>query len=264
MQQIGDKEHEIDKLIKLSAKDLWNKDLDDFIAEWRFQLEDDVKRQKKVANLGRRASNKLKIGAKGPAAKKRKAIGEDPDDSDFAASKPKKAGGVSRVNPKSGLAFFAALKKASGSPPAKSSVDLTSSAVINAIAEKKPVQPINGGIGLDGSSDPINEDIESVLKFTQPSKVSGGKKGSNSVSQGESSSAMVDMAKPAGRGRRLAASKPVKYEENSDSESDNGDGMLGDVSKMVKGVGGGAGSKPLFSGLTSKTTIGAVDAKSKI
>ncbi len=81
--QIGDMEGEIDKLIKLTKEDLWLRDLDAFINEWRFQLEDEERLRKKAANMGRRASNKLKIGAKGPAAKKRKAQGEDPDDSDF-------------------------------------------------------------------------------------------------------------------------------------------------------------------------------------
>ena len=42
LSQIGDKEHEIDDLLKLTAKDLWHKELDDFIAEWRFQLDDDM------------------------------------------------------------------------------------------------------------------------------------------------------------------------------------------------------------------------------
>lgn len=91
--QIGDMEAEIDKLIKLTKEYLWNSDLDAFINEWRFQLEDEDKMRKKASKMGRRASNKLKFGAKGPAVKKRKAQGEDPDDSDFGgqaeARKPK-------------------------------------------------------------------------------------------------------------------------------------------------------------------------------
>jgi DNA topoisomerase-2 len=123
--QIGDKEHEMDVLIKLSVKDLWTHDLDEFIAEWRYQLEDDRKRRRKVQQLGRRASNKLKIGAKGPVSKKRKAAaaenGDDLDDSDFdfAGAKPKvakvkKAPVIRKVQPnlKTAAAFFGAL-----SPP---------------------------------------------------------------------------------------------------------------------------------------------------
>ena len=83
--QIGDKEAEIDELIKLTKEDLWNSDLDAFINEWRFQIEDEERMRKKASSMGRRASNKLKFGAKGPPARKRKAQGEDPDDSDFGA-----------------------------------------------------------------------------------------------------------------------------------------------------------------------------------
>src|SRR5699024_5978024 len=36
--QIGEKEMEIDALIKLSKEDIWKQDLEDFISEWRFQL----------------------------------------------------------------------------------------------------------------------------------------------------------------------------------------------------------------------------------
>lgn len=115
LKQIGDKETEIDTLIKLSVKDLWCRDLDDFIAEWRFQLEDDHKRQRKVAQLGRRASSKLKINAKGPVSKKRKAQaaedGDDLDDGDFdfgvTKAKPKKAAVVKKVSAnKTASGFF--------------------------------------------------------------------------------------------------------------------------------------------------------------
>lgn len=91
--QIGDMEAEIDRLIKLTKEYLWNSDLDAFINEWRFQLDDEDTMRKKASKMGRRASNKLKFGAKGPAVKKRKAQGEDHDDSDFGgqanARKPK-------------------------------------------------------------------------------------------------------------------------------------------------------------------------------
>lgn len=73
LKQIGDREDEIDTLIKLTKEDLWNNDLDAFINEWRFQLEDEAKTRKKAAQMGRRASSKLKVDAKRPAAKKGKA-----------------------------------------------------------------------------------------------------------------------------------------------------------------------------------------------
>ena len=37
LKQVGDKELEIDTLLKLTKEDLWKRDLDEFIAEWRFQ-----------------------------------------------------------------------------------------------------------------------------------------------------------------------------------------------------------------------------------
>jgi DNA topoisomerase-2 len=116
--QIGDKEVEVDELIKLSKEDIWKKDLDDFLAEWKFQLADDVARAKYFAGLGRRDSKKLKTGARGPLAKKRK--GRDDEDSDFSVPKPKKAATVNKVKPKGGLLDY--LSKAS--PPRKSRTGL--------------------------------------------------------------------------------------------------------------------------------------------
>ncbi|KAI9804695.1 MAG: DNA topoisomerase 2 [Piccolia ochrophora] len=216
---IGDKEEEVDALLKLSVKDLWKKDLDDFIAEWRFQLEDDHKRQRKVAISGRRGSAKLKIGAKGPAAKKRKALGDDPEDGDFAVSKPKKAAVVTRVPPKAVSSFFQTLKN-STSPPAKSTTSGTKASLI----------------AIDGASDPI-EDNE--LDGTTPPRAGG--KARTTI-------------KPGARKARAAAAKPVKYDDSDESGSDNGDDMLGDVSKMVKGIAGDEpsnGSRALFSASTS-------------
>ncbi|KAK5175786.1 DNA topoisomerase 2 [Saxophila tyrrhenica] len=90
MRQIGDKEEEIDLLIKKSEKDLWREDLMGLQEEWQVQLDEEAKREKKVKSKGRRASAKLGIGGKG---KKRKAAGDSDDeaDSDFAVKKPKTA-----------------------------------------------------------------------------------------------------------------------------------------------------------------------------
>src|SRR5438045_9559198 len=84
--QIGDKETEIDTLIKLSKEDLWKKDLDDFIAEWRFQLEDEKQRQRAVVKSvkNRRTSKKFAI------AKNRKGLGNDSGGEDFEMPKASK------------------------------------------------------------------------------------------------------------------------------------------------------------------------------
>jgi DNA topoisomerase-2 len=216
LNQIGDKEEEITILTALSPKDLWNKDLDDFIAEWRFQLDDDAKRQKKVASMGRRASGKLKLGAKGPGAKKRKAMGDDPDDSDFAASKSKKMV-VAKKAPTSSKPFeYLKVKLPTVSKPATNGGNL------------KPLTKPN--LEFDGSSDPM--EIASDVGVTKAAD-------SNKSER------------PKGRQGRATAPKTFKYAGLSDSDSD-GEDMLGDVSKMVKGIGSGngaptPGSRPLFS-----------------
>jgi len=97
LKQIGDKELEIDELIKLSPKDLWTRDLDEFIAEWHKQLEEEKQIAKKFRRMGRRKSDKLGISAKPGKGGKRK---KDDDDSEeeFIVSKPKKAAAKPRNN----------------------------------------------------------------------------------------------------------------------------------------------------------------------
>jgi DNA topoisomerase-2 len=85
--QIGDKELEIDVIIKLSPKDLWNQDLDDFVEAWETSIAEDAQRKKKLRNGGRRASAKL--GTAGGKAKKKKARAGSDDDSDYEGGKKK-------------------------------------------------------------------------------------------------------------------------------------------------------------------------------
>jgi DNA topoisomerase-2 len=100
LKQVGDKEEEIDVLIKLSPKDLWNADLEAFVEEWNTQLLDEEQRMKKLKNMGRRASQKLGIGAsKGGKSKKKRKMGDsdsEGSDSEFGPvkkkAKPKKDG----------------------------------------------------------------------------------------------------------------------------------------------------------------------------
>ncbi|KAI9815208.1 MAG: DNA topoisomerase 2 [Thelocarpon impressellum] len=244
LQQIAKREEEVDALIKLSVKDLWNRDLDDFIAEWRLQLDDERKRARKVANLGRRASNKLKLGPKGPAAKKRKAQGDDPDDSDFGAAKPKKAGAVKRVqpDPKAAASFFGQF-----SPPPKPE-KATAKGSKAAAAVAKATAPINvesSPFSVDGASDVNGGPVRTVP---------AGAKRAGAAPKVESSSETADFGISPARRPRAATKKPVRYGLSSgdDSGSDNGDDMLGDVSMMVKTVGVNMGdsateSRPLFS-----------------
>jgi len=90
LQDVAEKELEIDELIKKSPKDLWNTELDAFIEEWRVQLEEDKKEQGTVVKRKKNG----KYGAKVTKGKK-KAAGSD--ESDFEASKPKRKPATAKV-----------------------------------------------------------------------------------------------------------------------------------------------------------------------
>lgn len=241
LRQIGDKEEEIDALIKMSKEDLWKRDLDEFLAEWKFQLDDEEKRQKKVANLGRRASSKLKIGAKAPMARKRKAQGEDPNDSDFGASKPKKPTVVNRMKPTPGLLSHLTKPSATAKPSVKAQVPT------------KPAQKSLDDVWmqLDGTDDAAAE--APVSKTTKASAAVAKKAATTTLVDDDSLDDDEEVVKPAAtRQPRAAARKAINYGGSDDSDDDNGDDLLGDVSKMVKGIGGSVaepttGSRPLFS-----------------
>ncbi|KKY22133.1 putative dna topoisomerase ii [Diplodia seriata] len=93
LRQIGDKELEIDVLIKKSPKDLWNEDLEAFVEEYDNVLAFEATEAKKARNTkGRRASAKLRIAGAGKGAKKRKADdGDAMSDEDFGVKPKKKA-----------------------------------------------------------------------------------------------------------------------------------------------------------------------------
>lgn len=262
LKQIGEKEQEIDTLIKLTVKDLWTRDLDDFIAEWRFQLEDDAKRQKKVANYGRRASNKLKLGAKGLGAKRGKTkAGNDDDDSDYETAKPKKASGPVRVQPKPVSAFFTALKNSS-SPPSKAAINAGKGDKGQSKASIQSHSQIATAPNGNGISDSIQLQDEAIAAVVQKAGKAGPAKLMGTTNVAALNLDGNNETKVPARKARLAASKAIRYGDGSDSDFDDGDGMLGDVSQMVKGIGGGSndgqlGAKPLFATSTSKTAGGS-------
>jgi DNA topoisomerase-2 len=229
LRQIGEKEVEIDVLIKLSKEDLWKKDLDDFIAEWRFQIEDEHQRARKVASLGRRASAKLKTGGKlgGAAAKKRKAQGDDDDDFDFAAPAKKKPI-IKKIQPKAGLSNHM-------SPQRKAS--------ITSLNGYKPGKPIS----VDGGEDSLDGDLAPIFKKTKAAAKA--KTAISSQDDDDMSIVSEAVAQPARRPRAVTK-KAIKY-LSSDSEDDDGDKLLGDITNMVKGTTGGGDSatetRTLFS-----------------
>ncbi|KAL9623527.1 MAG: hypothetical protein Q9160_002208 [Pyrenula sp. 1 TL-2023] len=257
--QVGDKELEIDALIKLTKEDLWTKDLDDFIEEWRFQLDDERQRKRRVNNMGRRASSKLKLGAKAPAVKKRKALGDDPDDSDFGAPKPKNTANEQKrptisVPHKHKAGILGYLNKLS--PTSK--------------ANGQKVQQLDGAdsdFEMDVDDEDIAPVVEKAKRTAKPKSMAKGasvaaeNKKTNgvikakSVEQEEDSSVgEVTRAAPSRQAR--TARKPINY-GLSDSDSDNGDDLLGDVGKMVKGIGEATGEpktegRALFSSSLSR------------
>lgn len=93
LQEVANKELEIDELLKLSPKQLWATDLDGFITEWRLALEEDKRRASEGTVKKKRGGKMLGKGAKG----KKKA---DADDSDYEAKKKKTAATKAKLDAK--------------------------------------------------------------------------------------------------------------------------------------------------------------------
>jgi DNA topoisomerase-2 len=248
--QIGDKEDEVDTLIKLSPKDIWNVDLDAFVNEWNTQLDEEAARKKKIANITRRDSRKL--GLKGKK-KKRKAGDSDSDSSvsDFGPAKkkakPKKEGLLSYLRqdlePAKKPNATAALKSSSAfgstAPPKQGTL-------LSHLTKKESTPQ------TDGTSDepPVVADAAPALKRSRPAAA---KKPLVIESDDDDSDVFVAVAKEpekkpaqsitASRAGRAATKQPAKYDSDSDSE---GDDMLGDVSSMVKTIGAASNGIPMF------------------
>ena len=260
--QIGEKEVEIDTLIKLSKEDLWKRDLDDFINEWRFQLADEEKRQKKVANLGRRASVKVRTQIK-PTARKRKANNDSPSDSDVSFEKPKKAAVTKRAQQKTGL-----LSNLTGPTKPKQQTSILSSltnaakpvmTVPQKVAESVADASEDVRMTLDGAADHDSDAPVAPKRKAKPApaaKKAAPVKVSKVISDDSDEEEVIRPAAATSRTARTATRKPVKYTA-LDSDSEDGDDMLFDVGKMVKGIGVNgasavaAASRPLFSASAS-------------
>lgn len=250
--QIGDQEIEIDTLLKKTKEDLWKADLDDFINEWRFQLDDEAKRRKKARQMGRRASQKLKIGAAGP--KKRKA-GYGSDESDFGVSKAKKPAAAKPPKPKAGGLLSEPLAKANqpkprGRPKPAAQVK----------PQTKPEDDVWMDLGLADATTtkapiaPIFQKTKAAAAASKPPVPA-----EHTISDDEDDDSDEVIRKPAARKPRAAASKPITYGLEADSD-DSGDGMLFDVGKMVKGINGAStdsNPRALFSNTTSTSRPGS-------
>ena len=266
LKQIADKEAEIDSLIKLTPKDLWNKDLDDFIAEWHNTLNEEKDRVKKIRSMGRRASAKLGIGA-GPAkGRKRKAGDSDGSDSDFAVSR-KKQPTVKAKTASTLMSFF-------NQPTAPK-------AAVKEKPKPKPANDVKMANTLDSNTD---DDIAQVVAIKKPSKrvmkpkaLPPPNPAPPSLSDDDDVFTAVaneaKASKPAPqpvRQARAATKKVAKYVLSDDSDdNDNGDDLLGDVSMMVKGIGSNgdaSANRPLFSATAQRpgSSNGLVKTKARL
>lgn len=297
--QIGDKEMEHLKLTNTSPKQLWITDLDEFLAEWRYQLEDEAKRAKQLAGLGRRTSQKLRIAGKSSkgAAKKRKIEDGIESDTSYTAAAKKPANGKAK---QSSLVDY--IQPVPRDPvPKVAAAKPSVKPLVNGVEQKPVARPPaeERGLLFDSASDPVSESDEkpeSVEPVKRPVKAAAAaaakapaprtirvakKPMVKSEDEDDDDDVFAEIAKeakakeskaPAGRQARTAARKPVKYVNNdSDISDDNGDDLLGEMSKMVKGISNGTGdveslqgSKPLFSSTAPKlSNSSALAAKVK-
>ncbi|KAI1429365.1 DNA topoisomerase [Xylaria sp. FL1777] len=197
-EQIAKKKAEHDELEKLSEKDLWCKDLDDFEAEWENQLRLDQEISTGIRRMGRRTSKKIGAG-RGRKAKDA--------DNDYAPT--------AKRGPKPGA------KKATEKIVEKPAPSASSKLAQNSWAKSKSDDQEN-------DSDPFDEDDYAALK-SKPAK----KKAPTLKEESDNDDAP---AKP--RGKRAAATAATKSKawtvfEDSDSDDDK---MLGDVGALVKGM----------------------------
>jgi DNA topoisomerase-2 len=250
--QIGDKEAEINELIKLTPKDIWNKDLDDFLEEWNTQLADEAQRKKRFRAGGRRASAKLGIGA-GKKKKQRR----DSDDSDFEVSK-KKSSALStiqdRVKNKKGLASFfyndapskAVLEDRPTAP--KPGVTLSSMAAskVQPVADDIDFMDIEEFDAKPRAEQGHDSEVVAVKKKGRTAGIKNKPKAAPSklkpvdsdseddpfVAAAEEAPVKKSTA-PARAARAKATSKYVVNESDSDFDDDK----LGDLSMMIKPLG---------------------------
>ncbi|KAI0971156.1 DNA topoisomerase [Xylaria arbuscula] len=198
-EQIAKKKTEHDELQKLSEKDLWCKDLDDFEAEWENQLRLDQEITTGIRRMGRRTSKKIGAG-RGRKAKDA--------DNEYAPT--------AKRGPKPGT------KKAADKVAEKPAPSASSKLTLNSWA--KPQLD-----GQDDDPDPFDDDDYAALK-SKPAKKAA------PVLKEESDD--DDEPPTKSRGKRAAAttaSKSKAWTVFADSDSDD-DKMLGDVGDLVKGM----------------------------
>jgi DNA topoisomerase-2 len=198
--QMQGKKNELDELKALSEKDLWCRDLDDFVATWNARLAEEQEISKKIRGLGRRVSRKIGAG------KSSKVASRMTGDDDYAPQASKSSA------PK--LLKSSAAKGIIKVEPEKSSQKFLNNFLGKAKPKPKPKADAEM-FGTDGASDLSDDDFAALSKPT-------------------SARASVEPA-AGGRSQRAAAAKPKNWVVDDESDSD-GDKFLGDVGDMVKGI----------------------------
>ncbi|ROW16813.1 hypothetical protein VPNG_01567 [Cytospora leucostoma] len=229
--QIAAKKAEHDELEKLDEKDLWCRDLNDFLDEWDHQLTLDDEIRKNIRNMGRRRSRK--IGAGGTRGKRAKG-----DDDDYnPGGKATKAPRTVKKQPTIVKQLVQPVKKSASSFTAK--------------FEGGPKEKALGNDGADsddsdvdfsalGKSKPVPASKPAPASKPVPAKKPSPVESAADDSDIEEIAAPSPAPAPAtGRSRRAAASKAKTwvFSDDDESEDDNGDDLLGDVGAMVRGIG---------------------------
>lgn len=199
MDAIAKKKTEHDDLLALNEKDLWCRDLDEFMAEWDNQLALAAEIKTNIRRLGRRVSKKIGAG-RGRKVK---------DEDDYEPEKK------SRGRPKA-----AAAKAAPKAAPAKETK--SAQRFVEKFGSKPKVKEEKESDVVELSDNFSDDDFAALGKGKSAAKAS--------QSQPQSEVEAVPV-----RTKRAAASKARTIFDDEDSESDD-DQMLGDVGALVKGI----------------------------
>lgn len=189
--QIRDKKAEHDELEALDEKDLWCKDLDDFVEEWDNQMRLDDEIRNNIRKMGRRTSRKIGAG-KGSRKKA--------DDDDFDPGKKKARG-------------KAAMKKI------VMPIQSTQQRLFSTEA-KKPKPVVTDGADSDFDDD----DFASLKKTTEKATT----KAASKPAVAKVPSPVVDIsdddtdfaALATNRGKRAAAKKPIPVDLSDEDDED--------------------------------------------
>lgn len=220
------KKEEHDSLAYMSEKDLWCKDLDDFVQEWENQLKEDADYDKSIRNTNRRHSRK--IGAGKSAGRKAASKNDDDYNPSMAKAKAK----TSKADPAKGIV----------------KVEMKSN---QRFADMFAAKPKSKSASLDGADDSeglSDDDFEALTSKPAPK--------SKSTSRAPSE----QPATTNGRSKRTAAAAPKNWIVDGDEDSESSDG-LGDIDQMVKGIGGiPAGDKASANGRVSLFAMSRLDS----